>query len=124
MKTEVAYCSGCRSDVRLVFMPPQRHGHANMPDGAEIVCLDYRERCLGGTCPNTGKSGMLMGVRLAKSHLNDAAFETVRGRCEACEQVSELEVIGGFARCTVCDTTQPWVRVLRGADPDGRAASR
>ncbi|HSH75640.1 MAG TPA: hypothetical protein VLA09_08165 [Longimicrobiales bacterium] len=114
MKTEVAYCSGCGGDVRLVFTdPPPRDGHANLPDGAEIVCLDYQEGCSEGKCPNTGKPGIVMGVRLAKSRLNDEAFETIHARCEACGRVSELEVIdGGFAVCTLCDATNRWVRLV------------
>jgi len=113
MKTEIAHCSGCGHKVRLAFTdPPPRDGHANLPDGAEVVCLDYQEACSGGKCPMTGKAGVVMGVRLAKSHLNDAAFETVHAQCEGCGQVSELEVLdGSLALCTLCNTTNSWVRM-------------
>ena len=83
MKTELAFCSGCGHKVRLNFPdPPPHDGHANLRDGAEIICLDYKEGCSAGKCPATGKPGIVMGVRLAKSHLNDEAFETVHARCE------------------------------------------
>jgi hypothetical protein len=111
MKTEIAYCSGCGHKVRLVFTdPPPHEGHANLRDDAEIVCLDYQESCSGGKCPSTGKPGIVMGVRLAKSHLNDKAFKTVHARCEGCGQVGDLEVLDDkFALCTVCNTTNSWV---------------
>ena len=118
MKTELAYCSGCGHKVRLVFTDaPPHDGHANLPDGAEIVCLDYQESCEGGKCPATGKPSVVMGVRLAQSHLNDDAFETVHARCDACGATSDLEVINSdVAMCTLCNTTNRWVRMKL---PDG-----
>ncbi len=117
MKTETAYCSGCARKVRLVFTdPPPHDGQANLPEGEGIVCLDYRESCSGERCPNTGKPGIVMGVRLAKSHLNDEAFKTIHGRCEACGEISDLEVLDEhFALCPLCNTTNRWV-VLKRAD--------
>ena len=111
MKTEIAFCSGCGHQVRLNFTdPPPRDGHANLRDEAEIVCLDYQETCSAGKCPTTGRPGIVMGVRLAKSHLNDDTFETIHARCEGCGEVSDLEVLDEtFAMCTLCDTTNRWV---------------
>jgi hypothetical protein len=112
MKTEVAYCSGCGHKVRLVFTDPPPHGHANLKDGVEVVCLDYQEGCSGGKCPMTGKAGIVMGVRLARSHLADSSFDTVHALCEACGQVSDLEVIDeDYVLCTLCGTTSSWVRM-------------
>jgi hypothetical protein len=111
MKTQTAYCSGCGHQVRLVFTdPPPRDGHANLRDEAEIVCLDYSEACPGGKCPTTGKPGVVMGVRLAKSHLNDDAFRTLHARCEACGAISDLEILDDtFAVCTLCNSTNRYV---------------
>ena len=111
MKSEVAFCSGCGHQVRLVFTdPPPRDGHANLRDGAEIICLDYKEGCSAGKCPATGKPGIVMGVRLAKSHMNDEAFETIHARCEGCGEVSDLEVLDDtFALCPGCNTTNKYV---------------
>ncbi len=113
MKTEVAFCSGCGHKVRLVFTdPPPRDGHANLREEAEIVCLDYQEGCSGGKCPQTGKPGIVMGVRLARSHMSDESFEVVHARCDACGMVSDLEVLDDtFALCTLCESTNRWVRM-------------
>lgn len=111
MRSETAYCSGCGHQIRLVFTdPPPHDGQANLREEAEIVCLDFGEGCAAGSCPATGKPGIVMGVRLAKSHLNDAAFRVIHARCEGCGQVSDLEVLDGtFALCPLCDTTNRWV---------------
>jgi hypothetical protein len=118
MKTETAYCSGCGHKVRLVFTDtPPHDSHANLREGAEIVCLDYQEDCAGGQCPTTGKQGIVMGVRLAKSHLNDETFTTIHACCEACGMVSDLDVLDErYALCTLCDTTNSWVAMTL---PDG-----
>ena len=109
--TTLAYCSGCGHQVRLVFRePPPRDGHANLRDEAEIVCLDYSEQCPGGTCPATGKPGIVMGVRLARSHLNDDAFEALHARCDACGRVADLEILDDtFAHCPLCESTVRYV---------------
>ncbi|MFQ5537193.1 MAG: hypothetical protein ACE5GJ_07040 [Gemmatimonadota bacterium] len=119
MKTELAYCSGCGHKVRLVFTdPPPHDGQANLPDGAEIVCLDYEESCSAGQCPATGRPGIVMGVRLARSHLNDDTFRTIHGRCEGCGQVTDLEILDdALALCPLCNTTNRWV-VLKLEDGD------
>lgn len=120
MMTEVAYCSGCGHKVRLVFTdPPPHDGHANLRDGAEMVCLDYQEECSGGKCPMTGRAGVVMGVRLAKSHLADDQFRTVHGRCDACGQVSDMEVIDAeYVLCTMCESTISWVRLSLSDDTE------
>lgn len=126
MKTETAHCSGCGHKIRLVFTdPPPHSGQAPLRDGAEIVCLDYREECSGGSCPATGKPGIVMGVRLAKSHLNDEAFETIHARCEGCGEVADLEVLDGtFALCPLCETTSRWVKLTLGDDSEISLTSR
>jgi len=113
MKTEHAFCSGCGHKVRLVFTdPPPHSGHANLREDAEIVCLDYQEECAGGTCPATGKSGIVMGVRLARSHMNDETFKHIHARCEGCGEISDLEVLDErYALCTLCNTTNTWVKM-------------
>lgn len=120
MKKETAFCSGCGHQIRLVFTDPPPHaGHANLREDAEIVCLDYQETCSGGKCPATGKPGIVMGVRLARSHLNDEAFQTVHARCDGCGEVSDLEVLDDtFALCTLCNTTNRWVTLKLGDDSE------
>lgn len=122
MKAETAFCSGCGHKVRLVFVdPPPHDGHANLRDGAEIVCLDYKEGCTGGKCPQTGRPGIVMGVRLARSHMNDEAFATIHARCDGCGQVADLEVLDEtFALCPLCETTNKWVKLTL---PDGSSVA-
>ncbi len=127
MKTETAFCSGCGHKVRLVFTdPPPRSGHANLKDDAEVVCLDYDgEACSGGRCPMTGKPSIVMGVRLAKSHMNDEAFEHVHARCEGCGEISDLEVLDErYALCTLCNTTNTWVTLKLADDSEITLTSR
>ncbi len=110
MRTAIAYCAGCGHQVHLVFTDPPYDGHANLRDGAEIVCLDYQGECAGGLCPTTGKPGIVMGVRLAKSHLKDETFSTIHAHCDGCGQVSDPMVLDKrLALCALCDTTNSWV---------------
>lgn len=110
MRTERAYCSGCGHEVRLVFTDPAPHdGQANLRSNAQIVCLDYEEGCSTIRCLVTGKAGIVMGVRLAKSHLNNERFRVTHARCDGCGHVSDLEILDEtYAMCTLCDSTNLW----------------
>ncbi|HSM36469.1 MAG TPA: hypothetical protein VK837_08750 [Longimicrobiales bacterium] len=107
---EDAYCPGCNRSIRLVTTRDHGDAHANLPDGAQLVCLDFGAGCTDGRCPVTGALGLVMGVRLARSHLNDEGFETVTARCCACESVADMEVLDReYVFCPVCETTSRWV---------------
>ena len=110
MRTEQVYCAGCGHKVRLVFTDPAPcDGHANLRSDAQIVCLDYEEGCSPIRCMATGKAGIIMGVRLAKSHLNDERFRVTHARCDGCGHVSDLEILDEtYAMCTLCDSTNRW----------------
>ena len=119
--SERAYCPGCNRSIRLVETEEHRDGHANLPEGAEIVCLDFGSGCTEGRCPVTGALGIVMAVRLARSHLQDDAFDTVRARCDACGNVADLEVLDeDYVFCPICETTNRWA--LLDLDPDGKIA--
>jgi len=107
MITQMAYCSACDQPVRIAVTPlPLHGGQANLPDSPEVVCLDFGDRCTGQLCPMFGRPSLLMGVRLAKSELKETGWKTVRGLCDACDQVTEMEVLDrGHAYCTVCHST-------------------
>ncbi|HEX9886297.1 MAG TPA: hypothetical protein VGA70_07400 [Longimicrobiales bacterium] len=109
-KVHTVFCPGCAHKVRLtVSEAPPHDGQANLPDGAEFVCLDFGEACTEGACPLTGSPGIVMGVRLARSHLNDGRFKTMTATCQACGNVTELEVLDSdYVFCTVCETTSRW----------------
>lgn len=115
---ERVYCPGCDHEVRLT-RPDTPRGHANLRDDARIVCLDFGQGCSEGSCPLTGSPGIVMGVRLARSHLADEAFETLHTRCGACGTVADLEVLDEtYAFCPLCEATTRWM-VLE-ADPGGK----
>lgn len=110
--TTTAYCPGCNHKVRLALTPAHGHAHANLPDGAQVLCLDFGEGCSEGTCPLTGRPGIVMGVRLARSHL-EHEWRTIHARCEACGAVAELEILDSrHAVCPQCDATNRYM-VLR-----------
>lgn len=106
MQTSVAYCPGCNHPVRLTLTDEHpRDSQANLPEGGDLVCLDFQSGCSEGTCPLTGKAGIVMGVRLARSHLPHEA-RLVHTTCSACGQLSELEVLdANYAVCTLCEST-------------------
>lgn len=104
--SERAFCPGCNRSIHLVSTREHRDGHANLPEGADVVCLDFGGGCTDGRCPVTGAMGIVMGVRLARSHLADESFETVRAKCQACGNVSNLEILNDeYAFCSICEAT-------------------
>jgi hypothetical protein len=118
-KMSSTYCPGCNRAVQITMTrAPAHRGHANLPDGAEMVCLDFGAGCTDGRCPMTGAPGIVMGVRLAKSHLADEHFPRILGRCDACGNVARLEVLDEqFTFCPICESTTRWMRL--DVDEDG-----
>lgn len=111
MKLSTVYCPGCNHKVRLTVTPEHRAAQANLPDGGDVVCLDFGEGCSEGSCPLTGRPGIVMGVRLAKSHLPHEARRLI-AHCEACGEVAEMEVLDRtHAVCSVCESTSEYVIV-------------
>lgn len=75
-----------------------------------MVCLDFGGACGEGTCPLSGRPGIVMGVRLAKSHLNDAAFQLIHGECASCGSMVALEMLDRtHAICPECEATNAYV---------------
>lgn len=108
METQTAYCPQCGQTVHVARTPVAPHGtHANVPDGGEFVCLEVGEKCEGLTCPLSGKSTLLMGVRLARSgEVPDEDWPHVELVCDGCKRVVGMEVLdGGHAFCPICKTT-------------------
>ncbi|MDT8368553.1 MAG: hypothetical protein RQ745_05060 [Longimicrobiales bacterium] len=111
MEISTVYCPGCNHKVRLTITPDHRTGHANLPDGGEVVCLDFGEGCSEGACPLTGRPGLVMGVRLVRSHLPHEGRLLV-ARCDACGEVAEMEVLDAtHAVCSLCENTNEYVIV-------------
>jgi hypothetical protein len=118
-ETQKTYCTHCQKEVLVaISAAPPRGGQANLPDHDEVVCLDFGCECDGEVCPLSLLRPVVMGVRLARSGLREE-WKTVKGQCEACGQVSELEVLDmEHAYCTLCGSTNSWM-VLE-LEEDGR----
>lgn len=112
MKVERVFCPSCRHAVRMGVTDDHGHAHANLPDGGQLVCLDFSGACGEGTCPLSGRPGIVMGVRLARSHLNDDAFQKVHGPCASCGSLVALEMLdANHAICPECEATNRYVFV-------------
>lgn len=100
------FCATCGHRVRLTAAPgPALHGQANLPDGGEVICLDYEEGCTGDSCFLTGRPGTVMAYRLARSHLDDTRWPRIEGICPACGAEAELERLDArLVFCEVCET--------------------
>jgi hypothetical protein len=111
MRTETHYCRGCDRHVRIAWTPaPGHEGHATLPDGPEMVCLDLEECCTGGLCPLSNLPRLVMGVRLARSELRPDGWPTAHLRCVGCEQTTEMRVVDdSHVVCAACGTVNPWV---------------
>lgn len=65
MNAKLMYCESCNREVRVVWSPgPAHEGHASLPDGPELVCLDCGQPCSGRHCPLTNLSHTVMERRL------------------------------------------------------------
>jgi hypothetical protein len=118
MDTHLAYCSACDQEVRIAVKPlPLHGGQANLADDGEIVCLEFGEKCTGQFCPMFGLPSVMMGVRLARSELRSEGWKIVKGLCDGCNQVTEMQLIDRtHAFCTVCHTTNACTIVTAGED--------
>jgi DNA-directed RNA polymerase subunit RPC12/RpoP len=111
MDLTTVYCPGCNHKVRLTVTPEHRTSHATLPDGGEVVCLDFGEGCTEGSCPLTGRPGIVMGVRLARSTLPHET-RTLHATCSGCGDFTEMEVLDDrYAVCEACGTTNTYVVV-------------
>jgi len=63
-----AYCRACQRNVRVAYTSaPTHEGHANIPDGPEVVCLDANDPGCQGVCPLTNMEHAVMQLRLNAS---------------------------------------------------------
>ena len=61
-------CSTCGHKVRVALTHgPTHEGHANIPDGPELVCLDADDPHCNGICPISNLAHVVMDVRLHES---------------------------------------------------------
>ena len=72
MNTRIMYCSACGREVDVTWTPmPTHEGHAPIPDGPELVCLDLNAARCNGTCPITNLSHAAMQARLTSTETED-----------------------------------------------------
>lgn len=118
METQMAYCSACDQEVHIAVTPlPLHDGQANLPEGTDVVCLDFGQRCTGQFCPMFGLPTLTMAVRLARSELRAEGWKKVKGLCQGCDQVTEMDLLDQtHAYCTVCHTTNRCALVQLGED--------
>lgn len=111
MDSKTAICPHCSTPVRIRISPGPSlsGGHATLPDGHDVVCLDFHESCADGECPLVGVSGLVMGIRLARSDLKPDAWQTVPGICDGCGHTVDLKIIDtDHAYCSDCGCTNQW----------------
>ncbi len=113
METRNLYCPKCKHDVSVTLtQAPLHRGHANVADGAEVVCLDFGPQCDGSLCSVFGLPRVVMGVRLARTGLRPEQFETVRALCDGCHRVVSLGVVDDtHAHCPDCGTVNTWTMI-------------
>ena len=108
METRTTFCSHCDKSVKLAITPAPGHGgQASLPEGGDLVCLDFGKGCDGGQCPISGLPSIVMGFRLARSgEVGTEPWPLVHTKCHACEEVADLEVLdSSHAYCTMCGST-------------------
>ncbi len=113
MEFRSMYCPKCKHDVKVTLTPAPLHvGHANVDEGAEVVCLDYGPQCTGSLCSVFGLPRVVMGVRLARSGLRPERLERVQAVCDGCHRVGFLEIVDDtHAHCTDCGTINTWTLI-------------
>lgn len=112
MSTQLAYCSACDQEVRIVVTPAPVHGGQAVLPESEVVCLDFGHRCTGSMCPMFGLPRILMGMRLARSGLRPEAFHKVTMPCPECGCVADLQVVDNeYLLCPACNSRSRWIRL-------------
>ena len=108
MEQQVAYCSACDKDVRVVVTDqPSHDGHANLHD-AEVVCLEIGDACTGGLCPIGATSPTVMAARLVRNGLQTIMQPVFQASCAMCGGTTTHVIVERtHAICEDCGTTKP-----------------
>lgn len=106
MKSQIAYCSACDKDVRIVITDqPSQDGHANLHD-SEVVCLEIGETCTGSLCPIGAAPPSVMAARLVRSDVRTVVQPILSAPCPRCERETPHLLVGRHdATCSECGVT-------------------
>lgn len=106
MKTQVAFCSACDRDVRVVFTDAPVHDAQAPVADPDIICLEVGERCTGNLCPVGAVPPSVMMVRRIRSGARSVLQPIVKAECERCGCVTDYCIVAPeFATCSECGTT-------------------
>lgn len=113
MEERTMFCPQCKHEVTVTLTPQPLHGgHASLPDGGKLVCLDFGPQCTDDRCAVSSLPREVMGVRLAKSGLRPERLEHVKAVCEGCDELVELSITdASHAVCPACETVNRWAVV-------------
>ena len=103
MKSQLAYCSACDKDVRIVVTDePSQDGHANLHD-SEIVCLEIGGACTGHLCPIGAAPPTVMAARLVRNGLQTVVQPVIKAECPDCGRVTGHVIVEpSRATCLEC----------------------
>lgn len=106
MKTQLAYCSACDREVRVLLTDaPEQDAQAAIPD-AEVVCLEIGRLCTGSMCPIGAVSPSAMMVRRIRVGVRDVVQPMIEAECEACARVTPHFLVDPtYATCGDCGLT-------------------
>ena len=113
IETRKTYCPRCNRDVTVAITPaPAHEGHANLPDGGNIVCLEFGAQCTGPMCATFAVPRVVMGVRLARSGLRPERLPTIQGLCDGCGRFVHMKAVDDtHALCPDCSTVNTWTMI-------------
>ena len=106
MGTQIAYCSACERDVRIILSDSPVHDAQAPVADQEVVCLDVGERCTGALCPIGLVSPTAMKVRRVRRGVLSVLQPIVKAECERCGRVTDYCIVSPeYATCAECGAT-------------------
>ena len=106
MKSQVAFCSACDCEVRIILTDEPVHDAQAPVADADIVCLEVGERCTGALCPVGAVSPLAMMVRRVRSGISSVLQPIVKAECEVCGHVTDYCIVSPeYATCADCGHT-------------------
>lgn len=108
MRAQMAFCSACDRDVRVILTDAPVHDAQAPVADPEIICLEVGERCTGNLCPVGAVPPTVMMVRRVRSGGRAVLQPIVKAECERCGSVTDYCIVAAnFATCSECGTTVP-----------------